>query len=100
VVLLNKGALIIMKKKVAVIVTGRQQEALRMAIGLTLSDNKVTVFIMEHALEPGEMTDLNIQTIGEMGAEIFSTIPVSGLTLVSPEDVARMLTGYDAVIPY
>ncbi|MGD0281243.1 MAG: hypothetical protein ABSB95_02645 [Dissulfurispiraceae bacterium] len=89
-----------MKKKVAVIVTDRQQEALRMAVGLTLADNKVTVFVMDRALEPGEMTDLNLQTLGEMGAEIFSTMPGSGLQVLSDGEVARMLVEFDTVIPY
>jgi len=89
-----------MRKKVAVIVTDGQQEALRMAVGLTLADNAVTVFVMEHPLEPGEMTDLNLQTLGEMGAEIFSTIPGNRLTLLSTDAVARMLVEFDAVIPY
>jgi hypothetical protein len=89
-----------MKKKVAVIVTDRQQEALRMAVGLTLADNAVTVFVMAHPLEPGEMTDLNLQTLDEMGAEIFSTIPGNSLTLLSTDEVARMLVEFDTVIPY
>jgi hypothetical protein len=89
-----------MKKKVAVIVTDRQQEALRMAVGLTLADNRVSVFIMGQALDTGEMSDLNIRSLAEMGAEIFSVIPVNGLMLLSTDEVARKLTEYDAVIPY
>lgn len=78
----------------------RQQEALRMSIGLTLADNRVTVFVMERPLEPGEMTDLNLQTLREMDADIFSTIPGNGLTLLPTDEVSRMLVEYDAVIPY
>ncbi len=89
-----------MRKKVAVIVTDRQQEALRMAVGLTLADNRVTVFVMEHALTPGDITDLNLQTLAEMNAKIFSTMPGYGLTLLSTDEVARMLVEFDAVIPY
>jgi hypothetical protein len=89
-----------MKKKVAVIVTGRQQEALRMSIGLTLADNIVTVFVMERPLEAGEMTELNLRTLAEMHAGIFSTIPGSGLKFVSTDEAARMLLDFDVVIPY
>ena len=71
-----------------------------MSVGLTLADNAVTVFIMERSLEAGEMTDLNLKTLREMNAEIFSTIPGNGLPLLSNDEVARMLPGYDAVIPY
>jgi hypothetical protein len=90
----------VIKKKVAVIVSGRQQEALRMSVGLTLADNRVSVFIMERPLEPGEMTDLNLQTLREMGADIFSTIPGDGLKLLSADEVSRMLLEFDVVIPY
>ena len=89
-----------MKKKVAVIVTDGQQEALRMAVGLTLADNLVTVFVMERALKPGDITDLNLLTLAEMNAKIFSTIPGNGLTLLSTDEVARRLVDFDAVIPY
>jgi len=89
-----------MTKKVAVIVNDRQQEALRMAVGLTLADNLVTVFVMECALKPGDITDLNLQTLGEMHAKIFSTVSGNGLPLLSADEVARMLVEFDAVIPY
>lgn len=88
------------KKKIAVIVAGRQQEALRMALGLTLADNMVSVFIIDRLLEPGETTELNLHSLAEMGAEIFSTIPVKGLISLSTDEVARKLAEYDAVIPY
>lgn len=87
-------------KKVAVIVTDRQQEALRMAVGLTLGDSKVSVFIMDHTVEPGEKNDLNIETLRDMDAEIFSNMPGSGLTVLSTDEVAGKLVEYDAVIPY
>lgn len=87
-------------KKVAVIVTDRQQEALRMSVGLTLGDSKVSVFIMDSKIEPGEGNDLNLETLGDMDAEIFSNVPESGLTVLSTDEVARKLVEYDAVIPY
>ena len=87
-------------KKVAVVVTDRQQEALRMAVGLTLADSKVSVFIMDHTIEPGEINDLNIETLHDMDAEIFSNVPGNGLTVLSTDEIARRLVEYDAVIPY
>jgi len=87
-------------KKVAVIVTDRQQEALRMAVGLTLADGKVSVFIMDNKVEPGEMNDLNLETLRDMDAEIYSNVPDSRLQLVSTDEIASRLADYDAVIPY
>ena len=87
-------------KKVAVIVTDRQQEALRMAVGLTLADSKVSVFIMDNKVEPGEINNLNMETLRDMDAEIYSNVPDSGLQVVSTDEIACRLADYDAVIPY
>ena len=87
-------------KKVAVIVTDRQQEALRMAVGLTLADSKVSVFVMDNKVEPGESNDLNLETLRDMDAEIYSNVPDSGLQVISTDEIAGRLADYDAVIPY
>ena len=43
-----------MPKKVAVLVRERQHEALRMAVGMTLDDNEVSVFVMDRKLPADE----------------------------------------------
>jgi hypothetical protein len=89
-----------MLKKVAVIIRGRQHEALRMAVGLTLADNKVTVFIMDRPLELDEDNALAIETLGAMGAKIVSTLQNDSFESMTIREVARALTGFDSVIPY
>ena len=89
-----------MVKKVAVIVRDRQHEALRMSVGLTLEDNAVSVFVMDKKLPSDENTDLNVETLGDMDAKIFSNNPENKFEQMTTEEIARALTEYDAVIPY
>lgn len=89
-----------MAKKIAVLVRDRQAEALRMSVGLTLADDEVSVFVMDKKLESDENTDLNVETLGDMDAKVFSNNPENKMEQMTTEDIARALTGYDVVIPY
>lgn len=92
------------KKKIAVLVRGGKQEkkheALRMAVGLTLADDEVNVFIMDDKLEPDEAMALNLETLSDLDCKIFSNNPENKYEQMSTEEIARALTGYDVVIPY
>lgn len=89
-----------MAKKIAVLVRDRQSEALRMAVGLTLADDQVTVFVMDKKLESDEGIDLNIETLGDMDVKIYSNNPENNFELMTTEEIAKALTGFDTVIPY
>ena len=89
-----------MAKKIAVLVRDRQDEALRMAVGLTLADDQVNVFIMDKKLQSNEANDLNVETLGDMDAKIFSNNPENKFEQMTTEQIAKALTGYDVVIPY
>ncbi len=93
-----------MAKKVAVIVRDRQHEALRMAVGLTIGDNAVSVFIMDRKLPADDLIDLNLQALGDMGARVFSNVPENvtgrGCELMTTGEIARALVEFDTVIPY
>lgn len=89
-----------MAKKVAVLVRDRQHEALRMSVGLTLEDNAVSVFVMDKKLPSDENTDLNVETLGDMDAKIFSNNPENKFEQMTTEEIALSLMEYDAVIPY
>jgi len=90
----------IMMKKVAVIVSDDQHEGLRMGVGLTLGDNAVTVFLMDKPLESSDDIDLNVETLGDMDAKVYSNDPGSKCEIMSTEEIARALTDFDAVIRY
>lgn len=89
-----------MAKKIAVLVRDRQDEALRMAVGLTLADDEVNVFIMDRKLESNEANDLNAETLGDMDAKIFSNNPENKFEQKSTEEIAKALAGYDVIVPY
>ena len=89
-----------MAKKVAVIVRENQHEALRMAVGLTLDDAVVSVFVMDGKLPSDENIDLNVETLGDMDAKIFSNNPENKFEQMSTEQIAKALTEFDAVIPF
>ena len=89
-----------MAKKIAVLLRDRQAEALRMSVGLTLADDEVSVFVLDKKLESDENIDLNVETLGDMDAKIFSNNPENKMEQMTTEDIARALTGFDVVIPY
>jgi hypothetical protein len=89
-----------MKKKIAVLVRDRQAEALRMAVGLTLKNDEVTVFIMNDILEENEAVTLNIGVLKELDVKIYSNNPQNDFEQMSTEEIARVLLNYDTIIPY
>ncbi|HWR57448.1 MAG TPA: hypothetical protein VN328_01050 [Thermodesulfovibrionales bacterium] len=89
-----------MAKKIAVVVRDRQDEALRVAVGLTLADDEVNVFVMDRKIESNEANDLNVETLGDMDAKLFSNNPENKLEQMTTEEIAKALAGYDVVIPY
>ena len=89
-----------MAKKIAVLVRDRQDEALRVSVGLTLADDQVDVFVMDKKLESNEANDLNVETLGDMDAKIFTNNPENKFEQKTTEEIARALTEYDVIIPY
>lgn len=89
-----------MQKKIAILVRDRPHEALRMAVGATLSNDEVTVFILNGKLETDEETSVNLQMLSDLKVRIFSNNAENPIEQKSTEDIARMLTGYDVVVPY
>ncbi len=89
-----------MKKKIAVLVRDRQGEALRMAVGLTLEDDEVNVFVMYSKLSDEEAVTVNIETLRDLDIKMYSNNPDNGLEVMRTEDIARALVNYDNVIPY
>ena len=87
-------------KKVAVLVIDNQHEGLRMAVGLTLEDNAVSVFVMDKKLASGDDIDLNVETLGDMDAKIYSNNPENKFEQRTTEEVARVLPEFDVVIQY
>lgn len=89
-----------MAKRIAVLIRDRKHEALRMSVGLTLADDEVNVFIMDEKLDTDEATALNLETLLDLGCRIFSNNPENKCEQMTAEEIARILPGYDVVIPY
>lgn len=90
-----------MSKKIAVVVRERQAEALRMAVGLTLEDDEVNVFVMDKKLDVSdESISLNVETCNDLDIKIYSNNPENAFEQMSTEDIARTLVNYDTVLPY
>lgn len=89
-----------MTKKIAVLVRGRQQEALRMALGATLANDSVTVFVLDNKLETDEQTATNLEMLEGLHVNIISNNPENAFEQKSTEEIASMLPDYDIVIPY
>ena len=90
------------KKKIAVIVRDRPEEALRIAGGITLADDIIEVFVLDRKLDKNNpaiasglelVLDLNEQ-------KVYSNNPENGFETVSLEAMAKKLLEYDIVLPY
>ncbi len=88
-------------KKIAVLVRERQKEALRMAVGITLMDDRIDVFVLDRKVEDTEENALNIETMDMMDIGTFTNIPDnSDMELLSNEALAEKVLEYDHIIPY
>ena len=89
-----------MAKKIAVLVRNRTHEALRMAVGATLMNDEVHVFVMDETLEDDEDTETNLQMLTDLKAKLFSNNPKNELEQKTTDEIAVLLKDYDVVIPY
>jgi len=90
-----------MTVKIAVLIRDRQAEALRMALGLTLMDDTVNVFLLGREFELSDADLANKELMEEMDIAFFSDHEANqGTEYVPTEDLARRLTEFDHVIPY
>ncbi len=89
-----------MPKKIAIVVTDRKQEALRMAVGATLANDEVSVFIMDEKLETDYDINVNVEMLGDLDVKIFTNNRENPFEQKTIEDIALMLPEYDIVIPY
>lgn len=90
-----------MQKTVTVMVRERQDEALRIAVGLTLLDDIIEVYVLDRKLDETENNRLNLETIDMMDINIFTNAKDNeGMEYLSTEDIAKRLLDYDIVLPY
>lgn len=89
------------KKKIAVIVRDRQEEALRMALGIAILDDLVDVYIIDNELEETEKNLMNLEMMKAMGLRVFSNRKGSSwINYLSIEDIADRILEYDHIVSY
>lgn len=90
-----------MTKKIAVLVRERQGEALRVAVGLTLNDDRVEVFVLDRKVADTPENATNIEVLKEMEMRVATNCADNGgLELLSIADLAREIAACDVILPY
>ena len=89
-----------MAKKIAVLVRDRQEEALRMSLGMTLLEDTIDVFVLDRPVEDSEENIMNIRTMKEMGMRLYTNVEGGGLEFIPTKDIAKWLPVYDHILPY
>ncbi|HEC96961.1 MAG TPA: hypothetical protein ENI58_02185 [Nitrospirae bacterium] len=90
-----------MAKKIGVLVRDRQGEALRMAVGETLMDDIIDVYVLDRKVEETEDNTLNIETMKDMEMKVYTNYKENeGLEYLSTEEIALKLLEYDHILPY
>lgn len=90
-----------MTKKIAVLVRDRQEEALRMAVGIILLDDVIDVYVLDRKVENVGSNQLYLETITDMEMNAFTNVRENeGMEYLSGEEIAGRLLDYDHVLPY
>lgn len=88
-------------KKIAVLIRDRQDEALRMALGITLCDDIIDIYILDRKLEQSEKNNSNVRVVRQLEMNLYTNCKENeDVEYVSTEEIAQRLTGYDLVLPY
>jgi hypothetical protein len=90
-----------MAKKIAILVGERQDEALRVGMGLTLADDAIEVIVLDRKVASNDANDLNLETMNDMDVPVLTNFEGNeGMELISNEDIAKRLLDYDHVVFY
>jgi hypothetical protein len=90
-----------MTKKIAVLVRDRQDEALRMAVGIILMDDVIDVYVLDRKVADSGNNALYLETIVDMEMNAYTNTKENGdLKYLSNEEIAAKLVEYDHVLPY
>lgn len=88
-------------RKIAVLVQDRQEEALRMAVGLTLEGDHISVFNIGDAIESNDSNDLNVETLGDLECGRYSVNEDDrDFEQLNIEEIAQKILEYDHIVPY
>jgi len=64
-------------------------------------DDIIDVYVLDRQVEDSEMNALNLETIEMMDMKMYTNFKGNGnMTLLTNDDIADRLLGYDHIIPY
>ena len=90
-----------MSKKIAVVVRDRQEEALRMSIGIILLDDIIEVYVLDKKIEDNEQNSLYLETIQDLEIKAYTNVKENdSMEYLPTEEIARQLIRYDHVLAY
>lgn len=90
-----------MAKKIAIVVRLRQDEALRMAVGMILLDDAIDVYVLDLKVSENEDNALNLETMDDMDIGKYTNLASNeGMELLSNAEIASKLLSYDHVLMY
>jgi hypothetical protein len=90
-----------MAKKIAVLIRDRQDEALRMALGLILMDDIIDVYILDRKVEDTDENKTSIETMRDMDMNIYTNYSENEeLQYLKSGKIAQRLLEYDMIVPY
>ncbi len=90
-----------MEKKIAALIRERQDEALRMALGITLCDDIIDIFVLDRKLEPTEKNRNNMRVVKELEMSIFTNCKDNeDMEFMTTDKIAEKLLSYDTILPY
>jgi len=95
-----------MAKSIAVVIKdkNRQYEGLRTSLGLLLEEHEVSMFVLNHEIDLNEEFLENQEFVDEMGGARYSNnaanVKRHGFQPVDAEEMARLLSASDVVIPF
>ena len=88
-------------RNIAVVVRDRQSEAMRMALGLILVDDRVDVFLLGGTPGQSPQDTQNLELMKEMGITVYSSDKENvDAEYLPAEEVAHRLLQYDHILPY
>jgi hypothetical protein len=90
-----------MAKKIAVLTRARQEEALRMALGIILMDDIVDVYVLDRKVEDTEENNMSIEMMKDMEMNMYTNHSENeDMHYMSSAAIADSLLQYDTIIPY
>ncbi len=87
--------------KIAVVITDRQEEAIRMSSGLTVLDDSVEIFFLDTNIETSDEVEMMLEIAQEMELPLYSNVVENKqTTVISTSELHDKLLDFNHVVVY